>query len=137
MLSIALVPAKSAQAADLVGTVTDVDGKPVAGAMVTLEASSPALGTITETRFTNDEGEYRHADIPDDAMATRYLRVYRLGYQQMVPPPGHAVLESTASQDGDNARVDVQMRAITNLAQQAPASAWFCLLYTSPSPRDS
>ena len=96
MLGIALVPAKSAQAADLVGTVTDVDGKPVAGAMVTLEASSPALGTITETRFTNDEGEYRHADIPDDAMATRYLRVYRLGYQQMVPPPGHAVLESTA-----------------------------------------
>lgn len=128
LIGMTLLSAGPARAADLIGTVTDVDGKPVASAMVTLEASSPDLGTVTETRFTNDKGEYRHAGIPDDAMATHYLRVYRLGYQQMVPPPGHAVLESMASQDGEHARVDVQMRAITNLAQQAPASAWFAAM---------
>ena len=91
------------------GRVTDLNGAPLAQAMVVLTRAADASGPTAVTVFTNEKGEFAFsADAPPGT-----LRVRNLNYRQVVRevPTG-------------NDRITILMRAEANQAGVAPASAY-------------
>jgi virginiamycin B lyase len=91
------------------GRVTDLNGAPLAQAMVVLTRAADASGPTAVTVFTNEKGEFAFsADAPPGT-----LRVRNLNYRQVVRevPTG-------------NDAITILMRAEANQAGVAPASAY-------------
>jgi streptogramin lyase/cytochrome c551/c552 len=100
--SIAL--AGDGRAARLEGRVVDLNGQPLAGAMVTWEKAREQSGPTAVTVFTDDAGRFR---FPEDVQGGR-LSVKALGYRMVDAGRGSTLI----------------MRAEANQAGIAPASAW-------------
>jgi virginiamycin B lyase len=91
------------------GRVTDLNGAPLAQAMVTLTKSAPAAGATATTVFSGNAGEFSFpADAPPGTLQVRLLN-----YQQI----GGAVPVSSAA-------LTLFMRPEANQAGTAPASAY-------------
>jgi hypothetical protein len=93
------------------GTVLDINGHPLSQAMVTLGKGSAELGATAVTVFTDQNG---HFQFPG-ARAGRDLNVRLLGFKTQ---------ETLAHAEHAGVRFDVIMRAETNQAGTAPASAY-------------
>lgn len=106
--------------ADTRGWVSDLNGAPLAQAMVTLTRTAGASGATATTVFTNERGEFAFA--PDTPAGT--LSVRTLGYSQVVRE-----ISAGASS------VTILMRPEANEAGVAPASAYLRDLNSS-SPAD-
>jgi len=93
------------------GEVLDINGHPLSQAMVTLGKAGGELGATAITVFTDQNG---HFQFPG-TRAGRDLTVRLLGFQteETIPHP-----------EQDGLRFDVLMRAATNQAGTAPASAY-------------
>ncbi len=91
------------------GRVTDLNGTPLAQAMVTLTKSAPAAGATATTVFTSSSGEF---SFPVDAPPGT-LRVRLLNYRQI----GNAVPAGAQA-------LTILMRPEANQAGTAPASAY-------------
>jgi virginiamycin B lyase len=91
------------------GRVSDLNGTPVAQAMVTLTKAAGASGATATTVFTNERGEFGFvADAPSGTLSVRAL-----GYRQIENP----------IQTG-SAPVAILLRPDANQAGVAPASAY-------------
>jgi streptogramin lyase len=93
------------------GEVLDINGHPLSQAMVTLGKARGELGATAVTVFTDENGHFQFTG----TRAGRDLTVRLLGFktQETIPHAEH-----------DGLRFDVLMRAETNQAGTAPASAY-------------
>ena len=107
--------------ADTRGRVSDLNGAPLAQAMVTLTKSTGASGATATTVFTNERGEFEFAaDTPSGALSVRSL-----GYRQMEG--------QTPTGSGP---VTILMRPAANQAGVAPASAYL-KDFSTPAEREA
>ncbi|HAC33767.1 MAG TPA: hypothetical protein DCF45_04525 [Gammaproteobacteria bacterium] len=101
-LMLALLAGLAAQplsAVEVVGSVTIADGKPVAGAMVSVDDGDVGPGEVTTTVFTDAQGRYR---LQLDQIDGMEIRVALGGYQSVSPASGKARLtavEGRVTQD--------------------------------------
>jgi streptogramin lyase len=109
-----LCSAGSAVSASLSGDVRDLNGKPVAGAMVTV--STPAPGPAATTVFADAAG---HFSFPAKASFSAE------GLKVSLRALGHELLEWRAQPaDGNTLQLTLVAKATANQVQTAPASAW-------------
>ena len=113
-LALGLACAMPLQAASLSGEIRDLNGRPVAGAMVTVSAALP--GPAATTVFSDTGG--RFAFPASSAFAAEGLKV---GVRAL----GYELLESRTQQAGREAlELTVVVKATANQIQSVPASAW-------------
>jgi streptogramin lyase len=93
------------------GQVLDVNGHPLSQAMVTLDRADGELGASATTVFTNQDGRFQFPG----ARSGRTPTVRLLGYRAQ---------DTTSHADHDGVHFDILMRAETNQAGTAPASAY-------------
>jgi carboxypeptidase family protein len=107
--------------ADTRGRVSDLNGAPLAQAMVTITRTVGASGATATTVFTNEKGEFAFAaDTPSGTLSVRSL-----GYRQI--DSGGSVGASP---------VTILMRPVANQAGVAPASAYL-KDFNSPADREA
>ena len=114
LLPLILLTCMGAQAATFTGTVVDINGNPVVGAMVTLEPSWP--GPTYVTAFSDPDGRF---SLPDQVN-------YRRGseFQVAIRALGYELVDSSMEEAGDGVSLTVIARATDNQVASAPASAW-------------
>jgi streptogramin lyase len=103
------------------GHVADINGNPLAQALVTLTPAAGHAGADAISVFSDDDGKFALPDsiiVTSDALPAVSARV--LGYEQV---------QATSSVDRDaegnqTAHLTVVMRATPNQADVAPSSAW-------------
>jgi hypothetical protein len=95
----------------LSGQVLDINGNPLSHAMVTLPKAADEPGPSFVTVFTNEQGRFAFPGLKSRRDPTAQL----LGYRMQ---------EAVSRDGGDGVHVDILMRAETNEAGVAPASAW-------------
>ena len=93
------------------GQVLDINGNPLSHAMVTLQKTTGEPGPAFVTVFTSEQGRFAFPGLK----SRRDPTVQLLGYRMQ---------EAAARTEGDGVHVDILMRAETNQAGVAPASAW-------------
>jgi streptogramin lyase len=86
------------------GTVTDLNGRPLSQAMVSVSTAGAGNGAIITTVFTDPGGRFV---FPRRVSAARVLSARKPGYEQLAGGDGNIV-----------------MRQTPNYADTAPASAW-------------
>ena len=103
-----------AQAASFSGTILDLNGNPVSGAMVTLTPSWP--GPTAVTAFSDARGRFM---LPEQVN-------YRPGgeFGIAIRALGHELVDSSHDGDADAVNLTVIAKATVNQAASAPASAW-------------
>lgn len=106
----------------LEGRVLTPDGKPVAGAMVTVRSAS-AVAAVTKV-FSGADGRYRVPDLGANVfLNSMQASADKLGYEQRSPKePALARLDPPV--EGGMARLDFTLEPTDNIAAQVPASAW-------------
>ena len=92
------------------GRVVDLNGAPLAQAMVRVDAADTHAGADVITVFTNEQGQF---ELPETVSGVDALSVQMLDYEELD--------QSGKAADGD---VTIVMRRRTNQAEVAPASAW-------------
>ena len=102
------------QAAAFSGTVVDINGKPVSGAMVTLTPSWP--GPTAVTAFSDRNGQFQ---LPEQAN-------YRSGshFSVAIRALGYELLDTSVENAGNGVSLTLISRATANQSAAAPASAW-------------
>jgi len=102
------------QAAAFSGTVVDINGKPVSGAMVTLTPSWP--GPTAVTAFSDRNGQFQ---LPEQAN-------YRSGshFSVAIRALGYELLDTSVENARNGVSLTLIARATANQAAAAPASAW-------------
>jgi streptogramin lyase len=114
LLTLSATAPAEIQVAELAGRVVDINGRPVARAMATLNrGSSPGPGVVTV--FSGDDGYF---EFPADAMpvaAEGELQVTRLGFESVDAPLRRPKSSGSSV---------VVLPRTANLATSAPASAW-------------
>lgn len=111
---LACLPVAVQAAGDISGRVVDLNGNPVAGAMVTVTPSWP--GPTAITAFSDAGGAFR---LPAQDN-------YRRGgdLQVSLRALGYELVDSARQDAGDRVDITVIARASANQAASAPASAW-------------
>ena len=113
-VTVGLLCAAPGHAASLAGDIRDLNGKPVAGAMVSVSTTLP--GPTATTVFADASG---HFTFPASAAFTQdgvKLSVRALGYE---------LLDSSTRKAGADAlEATLVVKATANQIQSAPASAW-------------
>jgi streptogramin lyase len=104
----------------IVGDVVDLNDRPLAKAMVTLEQEPGKPGPTAVTVFADEKG---HFQFPSAATAS----------QPTVRLVGYRLVDVTSRRSGESVNFTMIMRPDTNQAASAPASAW---LQTIPDPKD-
>jgi streptogramin lyase len=113
-LTVGLLCAAPLHAASLSGDIRDLNGKPVAGAMVSVSTVLP--GPTATTVFADASG---HFTLPASAAFTQD------GVKVGVRALGYELLESRTLKSGADAlELAVVVKATANQIQSAPASAW-------------
>ena len=108
------LPGPVAADVSLGGIAVDLNGRPLAGAAIVLDAAGGRQGADFVTVFTGEDGRYSFPEpVADTAAANVTLR--RAGYRQV---------GSSAAADGDDVFVTLIAGAAGNVADTAPASAW-------------
>ena len=119
-----------AHALGLTGTVKQEDGQPVPGVMIKVTSASAAA--IVTKVFTDAKGEYLVPDLGKNVgVNSIYVETFKIGYEQTQPQAkALAVLQPKINKQ--SARVDFTLKPVTNIATQAPSSAWLALAPESP-----
>lgn len=113
-LAVAALCAGTLQAATLSGDIRDLNGKPVAGALVTVSTSLP--GPTATTVFSDAAG---HFSFPASSAYTAE------GLKVSIRALGHELLETrTQKGAGDALQLTLVAKATSNQLTTAPASAW-------------
>lgn len=113
-LGLGVIALGTPASAQFIGKVLGVnDGLPVTQATVTLTMPKGSSGPSFVTVFTDDEGKFSFTEAAEKALPQgATLSVEKLGYHQVQLP--------------EHQKADVfYMEPVANIAQQAPASAWF------------
>ena len=106
----------------LVGSVQTPDGKPVAGAMVTVRSAS-APAAVTKV-FTGTDGRYRVPDLGAQVyLNSLHADAGKLGYEA-TEPAVQALGKTRPEVREGMAQVDFVLTPTDNIAAQVPASAW-------------
>ena len=113
-LSISLLTATPVFADSLTGAIRDLNGKPVAGALITVSAQR--AGPTATTVFSDAAGTFA---FPADASFTPD------GLTVSVRALGHELIQSSTVRSGDKQlALTVVVKPTTNQSRSAPASAW-------------
>jgi len=114
LMAIGLLSAPAAADIGLGGIVVDLNGRPVVGAAVILDATGNQPGADFVTVFSGADGRFAFPEpVADAEQALVSLR--RVGYRQV---------GSSVAVDGDSLFVTLVAGATGNVAGMAPASAW-------------
>lgn len=116
MLAFAAAPAGAVQVR---GKIVDAAGNPLAGVMVTVGPSAPAVGALSTTVFTGADGTYELVD-PAKGETGLTLVARLLGYAPVGPKP----LGEVGELPDTVRRADLTLAPTDNVAGQVPASAW-------------
>lgn len=114
LLGLLMMASQGATAAALKGEVKDIAGQPVAGAIVTVKASS--LNATALTTYTGSDGRFEFPDIGKGKVAGKSISVQKIGYL----PQGLPKVEKKAG----SYVASVDLKHIDNVASQVPGSAW-------------
>lgn len=114
LLALACVPGTAVADTGIGGVVVDLNGRPVVGAAVVLDADEGVRGPDYVTVFTGGDGRFAFPD-PVDGVGQVTVRLRRVGYREV---------GSSATADGDGIFVTLVAAATGNVADAAPASAW-------------
>jgi streptogramin lyase len=109
-----LTTTNSAIAAALEGKVQDLDGQPVAGAIVTVKMDS--LNATSLTTYSGGDGRFVFSDIGQGRPNGKSLTIQKIGYL----PQGLPRVEKK----GKAYIASVSVKHIDNVASQVPGSAW-------------
>lgn len=116
MWLLATAHANAQPALGVSGTVVDLNGKPLAQALVTFETADDHTGADVITVFTATEGRFSFPETFSAAeRIEKSLSVRTLGYEQL-----NVLLQTR----GDQVDATIVMRKTSNQAAAAPASAW-------------
>lgn len=106
----------------LEGLITNGDGKPVAGAMVTIRSAS-AVAQVTRV-FSGPNGNYRSPNLGDYVYVNSIqANASKLGFEQLTPTKSSLAALNPVIKEG-MARLNFVLKPTTNVAGQVPASAW-------------
>ena len=104
----------AAHAATFSGTILDINGNPVTGAMVTIEPSWP--GPTAVTAFSDESGSFTFPEQDNYRAGSDFgINIRALGFE---------LADSSREENGDAVNLTVVARATANQAASAPASAW-------------
>jgi streptogramin lyase len=120
-------------ALQLHGKVTDTNGKPIYGAMITVESASAAFAALKV--FAGHDGRYRVSDLGAGVAANSiYLAAYRRGYEQ-TSPQARSLTKRRPDPSAAIITVNFTLASIENVSQQMSSSAWLNLAPDSAARR--
>lgn len=97
------------------------DGRPVAGALVTLTSPKDFAGAGATTVFTDADGEFKMETAAASTGLGSQISVAKLGFEQVTAKEVQAL---SAVKSGEESLV-LYLEPVADIASHAPASAWF------------
>lgn len=123
LIALTVALAGGASAAGLEGSVRDLDGQPVGGAVVTVKTTG--LNATTVSTYTASNGQFSFANLGRNKIAATALSMQKVGYLQDGAPQ--------IKTHGQRQMASIRAKRIDNVAGQVPPSAWLANLPDTPA----